>query len=226
MGRELLNFKMFLSVLFAFTVGYAIITYGRLVREEIGRYDRALSERVQVIDRVKAKPITVKVLYLTASSAASSRTRQRIIELIKETELNSVIIDIKDYTGNILYDSDLDLVNQLDTERVVMREVKEIINEFHNADIYVVARQTVFQDPALAQAQPEWAITTEGGGLWRDYKGLSWVDPTKPEVWQYNFAVAREASKLGFDEINFDYVRFPSDGNIRTAVYANLEGSK
>ncbi|MEK7584884.1 MAG: putative glycoside hydrolase [Patescibacteria group bacterium] len=226
MGRELLNFKMFLTMLFAFMVGYAIMTYGRLVVEEIGRYDRALSNRTHIIERAKAKPITVRGLYLTASSAASSKTRQRIIDLIKETELNSVIVDIKDYTGNILYDSDLALVNELDTERIVMRDVAGIVDEFHAADIYVIARQTVFQDPALAQAKSEWAITVQGGGLWRDYKGLSWVDPTRPEVWQYNFAIAREASKLGFDEINFDYVRFPSDGNIRTAVYANLNESK
>src|SRR3989338_2765103 len=144
MGRELLSFKMFLSVLFAFTVVYAIITYGRLVREEIGRYDRALSDRTNIIERAKAKPITVKGLYLTASSAASARTRERIINLINETELNSVIIDIKDYSGNVLYDSNLDIVNELDTERVVMRDVKEVINEFHAADVYVIARQTVF----------------------------------------------------------------------------------
>jgi len=104
--------------------------------------------------------------------------------------------------------------------------VREIIKKLHDNDIYVIARQTVFQDPVLAEAKPEWAIHSKNGGLWRDHKGLAWVDPTRREVWNYNLAIAKETIKFGFDEINFDYVRFPSDGNMSTVVYTHGEKQK
>jgi hypothetical protein len=87
--------------------------------------------------------------------------------------------------------------------------------------IYTIARQTVFQDPILAEKKSEWALKNRQGGLWRDNKGLAWVDPNNHDVWAYNVAIAREAIKAGFDEINFDYVRFPSDGATSNIVYAN-----
>jgi hypothetical protein len=104
--------------------------------------------------------------------------------------------------------------------------LETIIKTLHDNAIYVIARQTVFQDPALARAKPEWAIKDKRGGLWHDHKGLLWVDPTKQEVWEYNLALAKEAATYGFDEINFDYVRFPSDGNMSQVLYASSTGKK
>jgi hypothetical protein len=101
-----------------------------------------------------------------------------------------------------------------------MTDVSAIIKKLHDKNIYVIARQTVFQDPALANAKPEWAIKSKNGGLWRDNLKLAWVDPTKREVWDYNVAIAKESIALGFDEINFDYVRFPTDGDLSTAVFS------
>lgn len=171
----------------------------------------------------KEKPTrrTVKGLYLTAHSAGTPRTVDRIIDLIDRTELNSVIIDIKDYTGKILYDSNVALVNELKTERNQIGDVRALIQKLHDKDIYVIARQTVFQDPILAERRPEWAIKSKRGKLWHDKKGLTWVDPTRKEVWEYNVAIAEEAIRLGFDEINFDYVRFPLDGNMNDVIYTN-----
>lgn len=172
---------------------------------------------------VKAKPpqVVAKSLYLTAYSAGSAKKIDSIIDLIDKTELNSVVIDIKDYSGKILYDSQIKLVNDLKTDENRLGDVKKLVEKLHAKNIYVIARQTVFQDPVLAEKKPEWAIKNKAGGLWRDHKGLAWVDPSKKEVWSYNVAIAKEAIKFGFDEINFDYVRFPSDGNMSQAVYAN-----
>jgi len=164
---------------------------------------------------------TVKGIYLTAYSANNKTKRAEMIDLIDSTELNAVVIDIKDYTGYVLYDSDVDLINQLKLEREVMDDVSLIIEDFHARDIYVIARQTVFQDPVLAERQPMSAIKSKAGGLWRDDKGLAWVDPTRKEVWEYNVAIAREAIDFGFDEVQFDYVRFPTDGNMSLVVYTN-----
>lgn len=174
----------------------------------------------KVAAKIKPAPIEAKGLYLTAYSAGNSKKIDAIIDLIDKTELNAVVIDIKDYSGKILYDSKLKLVNDLKTDENRLGDVESLIKKLHAKNIYVIARQTVFQDPILAEKKPEWAIKNKAGGLWRDYKGLAWVDPSKKEVWSYNVAIAKEAIDFGFDEINFDYVRFPSDGNMSQAVYA------
>lgn len=174
-----------------------------------------------VTRRDKPAAQTVKALYLTAYSAGNSKRVAEIIKLIDETELNAVVIDIKDYSGKILYNSKIKLVNDLKTKQNQIGDVAKLIRRFHEHGIYVIARQTVFQDPVLAEKKPEWGIKSADGELWRDKLGLAWVDPTNKAVWSYNLAIAKEAITLGFDEINLDYVRFPSDGNLKNVVYTN-----
>lgn len=169
---------------------------------------------------------TIKAIYLTAYSAGDNKKMTEIVNLINKTELNAVVIDIKDYSGKVLYNSDVELVNELELEDYRISKLKELIEALHRYDIYVIARQTVFQDPILARKKPEWALRTNDGGLWYDYKGLAWVDPSLQLVWDYNVEIAREAIGYGFDEINFDYVRFPSDGNMSTLKYNNGELKK
>ncbi len=173
-----------------------------------------------IIAKTKSPQTEVKALYLTAYSAGSPKKIDEIINLIDKTELNAVVIDIKDYSGKVLYDSQIKLVNDLKIDENRLGNVKALIKKLHDKNIYVMARQTVFQDPILAEKKPEWAIKNKSGKLWRDHKGLAWVDPSKKEVWSYNVAIAKEAIGYGFDEINFDYVRFPSDGDMSQAVYA------
>lgn len=174
-----------------------------------------------VSTRTKPPQQVVKGLYLTAYSAGNPKKVDEIINLIDRTELNAVVIDIKDYTGYVLYDSQVPLVKELRTKNVLIHDLPALIQKLHEHNIYVIARQTVFQDPVLAEKKPEWAIKNKQGGIWRDRKGLSWVDPTHEEVWAYNVAIAKEAISLGFDEINFDYVRFPSDGDLSQVAYSN-----
>ncbi|MBI4128664.1 MAG: GTP-binding protein [Parcubacteria group bacterium] len=218
--------KFILAVVIIITVGISIIESSRQVLSEIREFDAVMSSRISLQRLEKPDPIIAKGLYLTAASAARKAKREEIIDLINRTELNAVVIDIKDFSGSVLYDSKIALVDSLKTDRDVLKNIHSVLADFKRNGIYVIARQTVFQDPALVQAKPEWAIKTADGALWRDYKGLSWVDPTNREVWNYNMVIAREAAQLGFDEINFDYVRFPSDGDISTARYGNLVGSK
>ena len=180
-------------------------------------------DRILELFPIKRKPPhrNAKGIYLTAYSAGLPKKMDAMIDLINATELNAVVIDIKDYSGKVLYDSDVPLVNELALEDDRIGDVSALIEKLHEHDIYVIARQTVFQDPILAEKQSDWAIASKNGGLWRDHKGLAWVDPTKQEVWDYNVEIAKEAIALGFDEINFDYVRFPSDGNMSLVVYTN-----
>ncbi len=172
-----------------------------------------------------------KGLYLTAYSAGNPAKINEIIDLIDQTELNAVVIDIKDYSGKIFYPSQVPLVRKINASENRLRDISATIKKLHEHNIYVIARQTVFQDPFLAAARPAWAIKDKADGsvfatatpdkLWHDYKGLTWVDPTRREVWNYNLSIAREATELGFDEINFDYVRFPSDGPMSQVVYSD-----
>jgi len=186
-------------------------------------------EEKKVFDNVlpKSKPaeIEVKAIYLTAQSASNVKKLNSIIEMIKATELNSVVIDIKDYTGHVYYETDVKIAKENNLTRNVLDNLDEIIKKLHENNIYVIARITVFQDPALAKAKPEWAVKDSAGGLWRDWKGLNWVDTSLEEVWDYNIAIAKDAATRGFDELNFDYIRFPSDGPISRMRFKNYDGS-
>jgi len=217
---------MFVAAALVTTAGFSIFWQKIQVIDQTGREkDVWIPEIVEDI-RQKPEPRVVKGVYLTAYSAGSQKKIDSIISLVDKTELNSVVIDIKDYSGKVLYDSQLPLVNELGIKDNRIGDVRALIQKLHDHDIYVIARQTVFQDPILARKKPEWALSATYGGLWHDYKGLAWVDPTKKEIWDYNIAIAKEAIELGFDEMNFDYVRFPSDGNIGTIVYTNKEQTK
>ncbi len=165
------------------------------------------------------KPDYVRGIYLTAYSAGNDNFRENIISSMQESRINSVVIDIKDYSGYILYPSSLPEVQAINASKDRMSDVKKVIDDFHAIGVYVIARQTVFQDPVLAYARPETAVKTKNGNIWLDNKGLAWVDPASREVWEYNLAIAKEAVILGFDEINFDYMRYPSDGNMGNLKY-------
>ncbi|OGH79202.1 MAG: hypothetical protein A3G08_04015 [Candidatus Magasanikbacteria bacterium RIFCSPLOWO2_12_FULL_47_9b] len=179
----------------------------------------SVDETIMEQNREKPPAKTVKGVYLTAYSASREEKIKEIIALSDATELNAVIIDIKDYSGSVLYESSVPAVAALGTQKKRIHDLPALISLLHEHNMYVIARQTVFQDPLLAEKKPEWAVQQIGGGVWRDHKGLAWVDPSVTDVWNYNIAIAKEAVSLGFDEINFDYVRFPSDGDISTAVY-------
>ena len=157
-------------------------------------------------------------IYLTASSAGNDNYRKKLLTNIKKGYINSVVIDIKDYSGYILYDSQVAEVNDIKSKKIRM-DANQVIDDFHQAGIYVIARQTIFQDPVLATARPELALHTTDGDIWYDNKKLAWLDPNNQAVWSYNLAIAKEATLLGFDEINFDYMRYPSDGPMSTLNY-------
>lgn len=227
------RYPLYLLITIAGVAGFFVFmhligTYRTFMGNNFLAYQQALS--MQHPEAVKKTPkpavIEAKGIYLTAYSAANPTKRAQMIDLINRTELNSVVIDIKDYTGYLLYDSDVPLANELGLETDRLGDVSAIIKDFHDNGIYVIARQTVFQDPILAEKRPDLAIKATYGGLWRDHKGLAWVDAAKEEIWEYNVDIAKEAIALGFDEINFDYVRFPTDGNMAAIVYSHGDMEK
>ncbi len=161
-------------------------------------------------------PEIIKAIYLTSWSAATPYRINYAIDLAKNTEINAVVIDIKDWSGYVNYDTQVPEVEKYNAERVLIRDVGALIERFHEEGIYTIARITVFQDPILAWARPDLAVRrkTDKSLLWLDRSGLAWIDPAAKESWDYNIAIAQDALNQGFDELNFDYVRFPSDGDL------------
>lgn len=173
-----------------------------------------------IYPRLSPAPSVVKAVYLTSYSAGNPQKIEEIIKLIDETELNGVVIDIKDYTGKVAFETQSDLIKSLNAEEIKIKDFDSLVKKFHEHNIYVIVRVAVFQDLNLVKQKPEVAVKNKfTGGIWRDRKGISWVDPASKFVWDYNIEVSKEAIKLGVDEINFDYIRFPSDGDMKALAY-------
>ena len=164
-------------------------------------------------------PETVKALYMSSWVAGNKKLRDNLVRIVDTTELNSIVIDIKDYTGRISFLSDNPALKSVGSGENRIPDVKEFIGELHDKGIYVIGRISAFQDSYLVHKQPEYAVTTKAGAVWKDYKGVSWLDVSAKPVWDYLALIGDESYAVGFDEINFDYIRFPSDGNMMDIAY-------
>lgn len=159
-----------------------------------------------------------RALYITSWTAGISRF-QTLLDMITRSQLNAMVIDIKDSTGKVGYDSKVPLVAQTGAYEKRIRDLDGILKQCRDKKVYTIARIAVFQDPNLAKARPDLAVGAGGKAVWKDRKGLAWVDPASKEVWDYNLAIAKEAAVKGFDEVQFDYVRFPTDGKLKAMTY-------
>lgn len=162
-------------------------------------------------------PEAVKALYMTACVVGTKDFRQELVDLVNETEINSIIIDIKDFSGTISFPPQSEeLKPAWDAAQCGTSDMREFIASLHEQGIYVIGRITVFQDPFYTARHPELAVQrASDGATWKDHKGLSFIDVSAKPYWDYILKLSRESYALGFDELNFDYVRFPSDGNMK-----------
>lgn len=165
-------------------------------------------------------PTPVKGLYMSSWVAGTPSLRENLFKLIDQTELNSVVIDVKDSTGRVAFPMENSLVKASGSVEERISDLPALIADLHKRNIYVIARIAVFQDPYLVAKHPEWAVTKKSDGkIWKEYKGQTWLDPAATPVWDYVVAIAREAYAQGFDELNFDYIRFPADGPMKDAGF-------
>jgi len=166
-------------------------------------------------------PNQVKGIYMTACVAATPSFRDKLVKLIQETELNTVIIDVKDYSGTVSFDIEDPLILEKNAGGCRVSDMREFVQFLHEKNIYVVGRITVFQDPFYAKNFPDFAVkkSSNTSSLWKDYKGISYIDVGAEDYWKYIVALSKGAYKEGFDEINYDYVRFPSDGNMKDIYF-------
>lgn len=158
-------------------------------------------------------PLSVKAIYMTACVASTPSWRTSLKQMIEETELNAIVLDIKDSTGTVSFHSGI--ADSDGGKGCVVSDLKEFIAELHQSDIYVIGRISVFQDPSYSTLHPELAVRSkQSGGVWKDRKGLSFVDVGAKPYWDYIVAISKASYDIGFDELNYDYVRYPSDGDM------------
>ncbi|MNO39701.1 hypothetical protein D3C76_298370 [compost metagenome] len=150
----------------------------------------------------------VKGIYVTAYSAGGSRM-ETLLNLLDKTELNSMVIDIKDDAGYITYKTDNAELQQLGHPQPFIGDINKLMERLKKHDVYPIARIVVFKDSVLAKKKPELSFVNQNGTVWTNKGGDSFVNPYNQDVWKYNVEIAKEAAKLGFKEIQFDYVRFP-----------------
>jgi hypothetical protein len=133
--------------------------------------------------------------------------------------LNTVELDVKDENGEVGFHRLAPTLARRVGSAKRYYDPKKTTALLHRRGIYVIGRVVCFEDPILSEKRPDLAIQTTGGGVWRNDAGLGWTNPYDKRVWDYNLAIAKSAVRAGFDEIQFDYVRFPSDGPIESAVF-------
>lgn len=150
----------------------------------------------------------VKGIYVTAYSAGGARMA-KLIDLVDSTDLNSMVIDIKDDHGYLTYKTDNEELSKLSDPQPFIRDIGKLMDTLKEHDIYPIARVVVFKDTSLAEKHPKWSFVQSDGKVWQNNRKEKFVNPYAKEVWDYNVMIAKEAAKLGFKEIQFDYVRFP-----------------
>ncbi len=162
---------------------------------------------------IKLRPIKVKALYLTFWGASNnSKTHKRILDIIKKTEVNAIVVDIKNEYGSTSFYTKFKQANDYGAyKNRTNRNIKKFIKTMKDRDIYTIARIVTFKDELQASNNPDYAIKRDdNGSIWRNHDKMAWVDPFDVRSQKYTISIAEEAAKVGFDEINFDYVRFPA----------------
>ncbi len=169
-------------------------------------------------------PESVKAIYMTSWVAGNEKLRDKLVNIIDSSELNAVVIDIKDYTGRIAFHTDNKMLQEIGSSQNRISDIKNFIGKLHEKGIYVIGRISAFQDSYLVHKKPEYAVKSKDGNIWKDNKGVTWLDASAKPVWEYIATIGHESYAMGFDELNFDYIRFPSDGNMENIVYSWSDG--
>jgi hypothetical protein len=222
--------RLLLGVLVLSLISY--IFYTGVVKSD-DTSDIATPNTVQKKDEVEKiadiphmlTPSEVKGVYITSWVMGTPSLHKHVIDLIDQTEANSIIIDIKDYTGKVSFKTGDASIDDSGCMEERIHNIEDQLKDLHERGIYVIGRVAVFQDPCFVQKHPEVAVKRQSdGAIWKDRKGISWVDMGSKEAWDNAVHIAKVAYGLGFDEINFDYVRFPSDGDMKNISF--ISGNK
>lgn len=164
----------------------------------------------------------VRGIFVTGPMAGTDNM-ENLIDLVDRTELNAMVIDIKNDEGRVTYDMEISSVQDVGSCRRYIRDMESLIKKCKEKDIYLIARIVAFKDPYMEQAKPEWCIHNKDGSLFKDKDGMTWLDPYNKQVWEYLLDIATEALNIGFDEIQFDYMRFSTDPGMENVDFVQTE---
>jgi len=180
-----------------------------------------LPDSVPVTTEVDQTGFT-KGIYVSYAALGDADFQAHIRELLETTELNAVVMDFKGDRGYLSFPTSVPLAQEIGAGRQpTVQDPAEFLKWFKDRDVYLIARIVTFKDNLVTKAYPGWAVVDQAtGGVWKDAEGLGWIDPNLHAGWDYNIALAQEAARLGFDEVQFDYVRFPTDGAIGRATFS------
>lgn len=171
-------------------------------------------------------PVEAKGIFVTGAIAGTKNTMPELIKLTEQTELNTMIIDIKNDAGEITYKVDLPLAQEIGADIRYVADMPALIQDLKDRGIYVVARIVAFKDPILAENKPEYAVKNRDGSVFHDNHDLAWVNPYNEAVWDYLIDVSKKAVELGFDEIQYDYIRFSTAEGIADADFGKESEGK
>jgi hypothetical protein len=172
-------------------------------------------------------PAQIRGLYINAYAAGSRTRLPKLIAMADSTEINTFVVDVKSERG-VHYNTSVPLAKELQQQgENTLRDLKTFVDTLHAHNIYTMARIVLFKDPILSKAKPEWSIRRADGSLWVDKAGNTWVSAWDSDVWDYNLDIAEDAAKAGFDEIQFDYVRFPEPyASLPPQVHPEAKGDR
>jgi len=220
----------------AFTSGKSTLVYERpnalenIINDEGEIYEEEPVEEKDFRIAVEHVPLPkqVKAIYMTSCVVGTPNFREKLVTLIKETELNSLVIDIKDYSGTLSFKPENEnWQSAWQASKCGARDMREFIKTLHEEGIYTIGRITVFQDPFYSESHTEEAVKkADGVSIWRDHKGLSFIDVGSKNYWDHLVNLVVDSYNVGFDELNFDYVRYPSDGNMQDIAFTLSSASK
>lgn len=198
-------------------------TSGIKVIENVGP-DKNRTVSLRIVDENNPalpgrEAVKVRGIYISGPMAGSTELFQNILDSAAGTEINTVVIDFKDDQGRITCPVDSPVASEIGACRPYVQDMKGLVASLKERGLYVIARVVAFRDPWLAEKKPEWSLHLADGSLYRDRQGMAWVDPYRKEVWDYLVEVETEAKEAGFDEVQFDYIRFSTEGTMRDVVF-------
>ena len=168
---------------------------------------------------------STKGLFIEGWSIGNNKVLQHFIDLANRTEINTYVTDIKEDDGYVSYASEVAEVKQL-KNYIKKFDPVVTLSELHKNNIRVIGRVVCFKDPVMSLKRPDLALMNKNGEIWKDKEGNTWLNPYNKECWKYLVKIAKEAVKLGFDEIQFDYVRFTNNGDVAAIDYGKTKLKK
>jgi|GEM_PF-612771 len=220
-----MNKKLFFKLLIIPLLSAIVVVFAyKMIFSQQENSVPPLAEQTEKETPPAKTPKYVRGIHLTAWVASSKKLRAKFEKLIDETEINCVVIDIKENDGQV-YVPGYKPADTYGATLNMIPDIKTYLAHLKSKNIYTVARIVVFKDNLAPRKNMDMAVKTSAGELWKDRKGLTWLDPYSKAAWEYNIGLAEHAADLGFEEVQFDYIRFPSDGQTRECRYSQKHSS-